>query len=121
MSSWSFGYVLPFPNLARWSWTASVEDDATGKDIAQLQTFKQMTDYWSAAEDLPYRDKDARATVLTRYYPPDLEFGAGKGRSEYLVILRGESPLPRPATVKLSVALNGGDPQVFTFPLPEGK
>ena len=73
-------------------------EDPTGKELARLQTFGQMT----------------------RYYPPDLHFVARKGRAEYIVLFSGKNPLSRPAVISLSVTLNG-EPEQFTFALPDRK
>ena len=96
-------------------------EDPTGKELARLQTFGQMTRYWSGqAESLPFRDKQVRSDILTRYYPPDLHFVARKGRAEYIVLFSGKNPLSRPAVISLSVTLNG-EPEQFTFALPDRK
>jgi hypothetical protein len=91
-------------------------NDETGAEVAKLQTYTQMAKYWDIAEDLPPRDVQARSDALQRYYPMDAQFKARKGRSEYIVVFKGKNPLPRPATVALTVILNG-EPQDFTFPL----
>ena len=95
--------------------------DEAGTEVAQLQTYAQMVKYWDIAEDLPHRDVQIRSDTLQRYYPPDLQFNARKGRSEYIVVFKGNNPLPRPATITLSVAVGDAEPQVFTLPLPQKK
>lgn len=111
---------LSLPESAQVSIDGSVQDPA-GKEVAPLQTLAQMTEYWSGAEDVAYRDQNARSNTLTRYYPASFYFTAKKGSSEYVVVFRGKNPLPRPASVMLSVAVGDAQPQQFNFPLPDMK
>lgn len=92
--------------------------DGTGTDVAPLQTLSQMKKYWDTPEDLANRDKVAKANTLIRWYPPEPQFTAPRDRSEYLVVFKGKNPIPRPATISLSVTLGDAEPQEFTFPLP---
>jgi hypothetical protein len=111
--------VLPEPTLVVIN--GSVTGDA-GNAVAPLKTYQQMTRYWTEdAGDIDYRDARTRSDVLTRWYPPDLQFTAKAGRSEFVVAFIGKNPLPRPASVTLSVALGDAPPQEFTFPLPPRK
>jgi hypothetical protein len=93
--------------------------DESGTVVAPLQTYQQMVDYWNDPTDqLPQRVIIARSDTLQRWYPPGPSFEGKKGRTEYVVIFKGKSPIPRPATVTLSVALGDAAPQEFSFPLP---
>ena len=95
--------------------------DAAGNEVARLQSLTQMQEYWRFGTDLPDREARARVDTLARYYAPSLEFVRNKGRPEYIVVLMGKKPLPRPASILVSVTLSGGDPQLFSFPLPDRK
>jgi len=108
---------LSLSEPARIALAGAVRDTA-GNDAARLQSLSQMQEYWSFGEDVDDREARARMDTLTRYYSPALQFVQRRGRSEYIVVLLGKNPLPRPATAVLSVSLNGAEPQSFTFPLP---
>ena len=92
--------------------------DTAGNEVARLQSLSQMQEYWRFGEDVSDRDARSRMDSLTRYYAPALQFAPRRGRHEYIVVLLGKNPLPRPATAVLSVSLNDAESQSFTFPLP---
>ena len=89
----------------------------SGDQVARLNDLPQMRDYWSNWGDRTDKTSRTRLDTLDRWCMPSTQFAAHKGRTEYVIVLIGKKPLPRPASVAVSVSLNGGDPQIFTFPL----
>jgi hypothetical protein len=107
---------LPAPTLV--TIDGSVRD-GTGAEVARLQSYQDMADYWNDPTDqLPFRTIQARSDTLQRWYVPSLSFQGNKGRTEYVVVFKGNNPIPRPATVTLSVGFGDEAPQELTFPLP---
>jgi len=112
--------ALNLPEQARVSVAASVNDEV-GTPVAALWTRTQMHMYWDHMQDITDRDDRIRQDTLDRYYPPASDFNARRGRTEWILVLVGKNPVPRPATVQVSVSLNGAEAQMFSFPLPPVK
>ena len=113
------GLKLALPDAGTVSLDGSVRTP-DGREVARFYSLPEVQKYWSDWGDQSDLNSRSRLDTLNRWYPSASQFQAGKGRSEYVVILVGKNPLPRPATVTLTVTLNGG-PQEFTFPLPDKK
>lgn len=108
--------TLRLPESATVNLEGSVTQDS-GDTVARMYTLKEMHTYWDGWGDNSDVTSRTRIEALERYYAPSDQFQAHKGRSEYVVVLMGKNPLPRPATVEFSVSINGV-PQPFKFPLP---
>jgi hypothetical protein len=111
---------LSLAEPARVAITGAVEDES-GAAVAQLWSRTQMHIYWDHLADVTDRDARTRVETLDRYYPPAADFAARRGRTTWILVFEGKSPLPRPATVKVAVSLGGAEAQAFEFPLPPKK
>jgi hypothetical protein len=114
------GLTLSLPEAATVNIDASVRNE-TGDVVARLYTLPEMEQYWSNWGDATDRTSRDRLQTLDRWYIPGAQIAAHKGRTEYVMVLMGKKPLPRPASVMVAVSINAGDPQMFTFPLPPKK
>ena len=88
----------------------------TGEVVARVYSLSEMQDFWNGWGDKSSATSRTRIDTLTRYYAPSDHFMARKGNAEYIVVLMGKNPLPRPAMVELTVSLNAVT-QSFTFSL----
>jgi hypothetical protein len=112
--------MLSLPDSATVNLDGAVRSDS-GDLVARMNDLPQMRDYWDNWGDRTDKTSRTRLDTLNRWCMPSSQFVAHKGRTEYVIVLMGKNPLPRPASVVVSVSLNAGDPQTFTFPLPPKK
>ena len=108
---------LALPAAARVSISGSVQG-SEGVDLARMYTKAQLRAYWLAHGRERDPDMVKRLDYLDRFYAPDLDFYAHKGRSQFYVVMIGKWSIPRPAKAMLTVSLGNGDPQQFEFDLP---
>jgi hypothetical protein len=113
--------ALSLPDSATLSIDAAVRRAGeNGEIVARLYSLQDMRKYWRAWGDPSAQTSRTRLDTLERWYAPSSQFVAHKGRSEYVIVLVGKNPLPRPASATVSIALNGKVGGTFEFPLPKG-
>ncbi len=96
--------------------SASVESP----DFRQLAWLKDASDfeaYWVLWESMG--NAGEREAKLGRKYLPGSRYTYPRGTYSYLVVVMGENPMPRPATIKVQAIIPGIEPKAWTFPLPE--
>jgi hypothetical protein len=111
---------LTLPESARIGIQGSVQDSA-GNTVARLLDLNELRTYWSDWGDRTDKSSRDRLGMLERWCVPSLEFNAHGGRSQYVIVMMGKNPLPRPASVVVSVTLNNVEAGSFTFELPPKK
>jgi hypothetical protein len=94
--------------------------DAAGNKTARLYSASDMRDLWKAWGDETSLPHLKRAETLDRWCLPATGFTRRAGRGEYVLVLVGKKPLPRPALVDVAVTVGDAEPAVFTFTLPKG-
>jgi hypothetical protein len=112
-----FELDLTLPQAAHILIDASVTDES-GTMVGKLYTPQEMHRYWENTTDVSDHDARTRLETLDRYYAPSFSFDQRGGRFEEILIFVGKNPIPRPATVTVSVTINTDAPQILTFPLP---
>lgn len=91
---------------------------ADGSALAEAKDLEQMKLLWDMWEGKD-SDKNRRLTSLERSYLPGPSFVQKPGSRVYYLVLTGKYPYPRPATVEVSLLVEGLDPVTFSQALPE--
>jgi hypothetical protein len=112
--------TLALPDSATVNIDAAVTDEA-GTTVARMYSLDDMRRYWSDWGDQSEKNSRTRIETLVRWYPPSSQFVAHKGGSEYIIVLIGKRPIPRPSTAAISVSINAVEQGPFTYALPPRK
>jgi len=90
---------------------------ADGAELARhydLEYMKDFTSTWGTGDV----DVSRRINILEHSYLQSLNFTGYRGSRDYMIILMGNYPMPRPATVQAQVVVGSGEAKLFDFELP---
>jgi len=90
--------------------------DAGGNHSTRLYDARELRDLWNKwGDDETSTPHMKRAETIDRWCLPSTGFTRHAGRAEYLIVLVGKKPLPKPVVVDVVVTLGDSEPNTFTF------
>lgn len=94
----------------------AVSAKTDGSEAGKFYTATKLMDYWMlkdvyAEDDNPYAN--ARQIAIQRSCIPSLEYMQNEGMHEYFLPLISSNPIPRPATISITITVD--DAQSFSF------